>query len=62
MANNSTLRKVFCEVECIIDEKYRWIGVEHEPSDYFDWGMSYKITADDIIAAMIEEGDLEAAE
>jgi len=63
MANNSTLRKVFAEVQSRLDsDKYIWISEEFYPEDYFDWGLSYNTTADSIIDAMIEEGDLEAAE
>lgn len=63
MSNNSTLRKVFAQVQSCLDSgKYTWISEDNTPEDYFDWGLSYATTADSIIDAMIEEGDLEAAE
>ena len=63
MANNSTLRKVWSEVQDRLDSgKYTWISQDNYPEDYFDWGLSYSTTADSIIDAMIEEGDLEVAE
>ena len=62
MANNNTLAKVFTEVEDIISkEGYRWVSTENCPEDYFDWGLSYKTTAKDIVDAMLEDGDLEEA-
>jgi hypothetical protein len=63
MSNNSTLRRVFREVQTRLDSgQYRWISQDNEPQDYFDWGLSYTTTADSIIDAMIDEGDLEAAQ
>ena len=63
MANNSTLRRVFAEVLELLDtDQYRWIGDENQPEDYFDWGLAYDTTAEDIIELMIEEGDLEEVE
>ena len=58
MANNATLKKVFKEVQAILEsDKCRWIGEENTPEDYFDWGLSYNTTADSIIQSMVEEGD-----
>lgn len=63
MSNNSTLRRVFAEVQTRLEsDGYKWISQDNAPEDYFDWGLSYSTTADSIIDAMIEEGDLEAAE
>ena len=63
MANNSTLRKVFAEVQHRLETSdYKWIGEDNAPEDYFDWGLGYDTTADSIIETMIDEGDLEAAE
>ena len=63
MSNNATLRKVFAQVQSCLDSgKYTWISEDNTPEDYFDWGLSYATTADSIIDAMIEEGDLEVAE
>ena len=59
MANNATLKKVFKEVQAILEsDKCRWISEENTPEDYFDWGLSYNTTADSIIHAMVEDGDL----
>ena len=59
MANNATLKKVFKEVQAILEsDKCRWIGEENTPEDYFDWGLSYNTTADSIIQSMVEDGDL----
>jgi|688.fasta_scaffold592322_1 succinate dehydrogenase flavin-adding protein (antitoxin of CptAB toxin-antitoxin module) len=59
MANNSTLRKVFNEVLDLLDsDQYEWVSEDREPDDYFDWGFSYLITAQDIIDDMIDEGDV----
>lgn len=63
MANNSTLRKVFAEVQTKLDSgDYRWVSTDSEPQDYFDWGLSSSTTADSIVQGMIQQGDLEAAE
>jgi len=63
MSNNSTLRRVFAEVQTQLEsDGYKWISEDNSPEDYFDWGLSYSTTADSIIDAMIEEGDLEVAE
>jgi hypothetical protein len=63
MSNNSTLRRVFREVQTRLDSgKYTWISEDNSPEDYFDWGLNYATTADSIIDAMIDEGDLEAAQ
>jgi hypothetical protein len=63
MANNSTLKRVFAEVQTLLDtDQYRWIGLENQPEDYFDWGLSYDTTAEDIIELMIDQDDLETAE
>jgi len=59
MANNSTLRKVFNEVlDLLNSDQYEWVSEDREPDDYFDWGFSYLITAQDIIDDMIDEGDV----
>ena len=59
MANNATLKRVFKQVQAILEsDKCRWISEENTPEDYFDWGLSYTTTADDIIQSMVEDGDL----
>ena len=63
MSNTTTLKSVFKEVQSRIDSgQFLWVSKDSEVEDYFDWGLSYQTTADSIIATMIEEGDLEAAE
>jgi hypothetical protein len=63
MANNTTLKKVFAQVQSRLESgQYHWISQDNQPEDYFDWGLRANITADDIIQTMIEDGDLEAAE
>jgi hypothetical protein len=62
MANNATLRKVFKEVQSQLDSgKYVWTSEDNTPDDYFDLSLSNTTTADSIIAAMIEDGDLAVA-
>jgi len=59
MANNSTLKTVFQEVENRLQQhNHKWVNADVEPTDYFDYGMSYNTTADNIIENMILEGDL----
>ena len=63
MSNTTILKLVFREVQSRIDSgEFLWVSKDSEVEDYFDWGLSYKTTADSLIANMIEEGDLEAAE
>lgn len=61
MSNTTILKLVFNEVQSRIDSgEFLWVSKDSEVEDYFDWGLSYKTTADILIANMIEEGDLEA--
>ena len=61
MANNSTLRRVFAEVQTMLNStQYRWVSTDTDPEDYFDWGLSYNTTADSIVQEMLAQGDLEA--
>lgn len=62
MSNTQHLKQVFDQVEQLIASDYRWVSKESQPQDYFDWGLNSETTADSIIQAMIEEGDLEAQE
>lgn len=59
MANNSTLKQVWDEVENRLQQdNHIWVNADVEPADYFDYGMRYSTTADDIIETMVFYGDL----
>ena len=64
MSNSRHLAQVFTQVTRRIHDtgQYRWVGQEDQPEDYFDWGLNYQTQADDIIQAMIADGNLEVAE